>query len=467
MILNMKFLPLFATTSLILSIAVSGEGQLRSIRNLQDPNVPRVLEESDTDPCLEFYGSGKRDVCTTLEELVTELKTIVPQKGDPYNRPMTITLEDWKGVIREMLEGKCRNIDLNNYPQLNGRYKLYYFEDTKMSKPKYYCVFAATSTNTPHPTYDRAQFAWGTFITRIRQPDEDVRIFNLSIDVPHPYSDLGTYEQGVQIYKHSQARSMYLAGAHREADSDESDCGEYNKADASHNYQNALTSTTMAVKKYWESKSRDFAVIQIHGKATDTCEYSDVFVADGAANTYGDMQNPNPIVEKFRENLEEEIHHAPVDGFYSVDTFSSHSGCPLGATKNIQARVLNGMEGKDDICNFKKDGTGKFFDNPNGTFLQIEQSKKVRDDGSLPKLFGNAIRRTFDNPKYYRTSTTDQSLASLAKSNNEDTSSVDDADDVPAATSTNASGASSFLASVAVVPAAATVVATIAGTIML
>jgi len=227
-----------------------------------------------------------------------------------------------------------------------------------------------------------------------------------------------------------------------------------------------LTTTTMAVKKYWEDQNRDFAVIQIHGKNTDTCEYSDVFVADGAANTYGDMQNPNPIVEKFRENLEEEIHHAPVDGFYSVDTFSSHSGCPLGATKNIQARVLNGMEGKDDICNFKKDGTGKFIGNPNGKFLQIEQSKKVRDDGSLPKLFGNAIRKTFDNPNYYRTSN-DQSVTSLAKSNNEDTSSVDDADDVPAATSTNASGASSFLASVAVVPAAATVVATIAGTIML
>jgi len=454
MILNMKFLPLFATTSLILSIAVSGEGQLR-----------RVLEESDTDPCLELSGNG----CTTLEALVKELKAIVPREGDGYNRPQTNTLKDWKGVIREMLEGGCRNIDLNNYPQLNGRYKLYYFEDTKMSKPKYYCVFAATRTDTPHVEY-RAQFPWGTFITRIRQPDEDVRIFNLSIDVPHPWADLGTYEQGVQIYKHSQARSMYLAGAHRMADSDLSDCGDYdgdqpgyNKADASHNYQNALTTTTLAVKDYWESKSRDFAVIQIHGKKDNTCGASDVFVADGAANTDGEMQSPNPIVEKFRANLEEEIHQP---GFYSVDTFSSQSGCALGATQNIQARVLNGMEGKDDICNFKKDGTGKFIGNPNGKFLQIEQSKTVRDDGSLPKLFGNAIRKTFDNPRYYRTSN-DQSVTSLAKSNNEDTSSVDDADDVSAATSTNASGASSFLASVAVVPATATVVATIAGTIML
>ena len=462
MILNMKFLPLFATTSLILSIAVSGEGQLRSIRNLQDPNVPRVLQESDTDPCLEFYGSGTRDVCTTLEDLVAELKVIVPKKGDPYNRPQTNTLEDWKGVIGEMLKGNCRNIDLNNYPQLNGRYKLYNFEDTKMSNPKYYCVFAATSTG----TNNRAEFPWGTFITRIRQPDEDVRIFNLSIDVPHPYADLGTYEQGVQIYKYSQARSMYLAGAHRLADSDESDCGGYNKADASHNYQNALTSTTMVVKKYWEDQNRDFAVIQIHGKGTDRCTASDVFVADGTANTNGDMQNPHPIVEKFRDNLEEEIHYAPVDGFYSVNTFNSDPNCDLGATQNIQARVLNGMEGKDDICNFERGGSGKFITNPKGTFLQIEQSKKVRDDVSLPKLFGNAIRRTFDNPKYYRKST-DQSITSLAKSNNEDTSSVDDADDVPAATSTNASGASSFLASVAVVPAAATVVATIAGTIML
>lgn len=456
MILNMKFLPLFATTSLILSIAVRGEGQLR-----------RVLEESDTDPCLELPGYQG---CTTLEALVDELKKIVLQRDDGYNRPYTKTLEDWKGVIGEMLEGDCRNIDLNNYPNLNGRYKLYKFKDTKViSKPKYYCVFAATGTDTNHPTSYRAEFAWGTFITRIRQPGEDVRIFNLSIDVPHPYSDKNTYEQGVQIYKNSQARSMYLAGAHREADSDESDCGDYHKADASHNYQNALTSTTMAVKDYWESKNRKFAVIQIHGKDSDNCEYSDVFVADGAANTMGGMKNPHPIVEKFRVNLEDEIHHVPVDGFYSVDTFSSDnsdSPCNLGATQNIQARVLNKLGGKDDICNFEKDGTGRFIENPNGTFLQIEQSLRVREDDSLPKLFGNAIRKTFDNTEYYRTSA-DQGVASLAKSKSEDTSSVDDADVVPAATSTNASGASSFLASVAVVPAAATVVATIAGTIML
>ena len=449
MLLNMKFLPLFATTSLILSIAVSGEGQLR-----------RVLqyEENDTDPCLELSGNP----CTKLEDLVDELKKIVPREGEGYLRPETNTLEDWKGVIREMLEGKCRNIDLNNYPKLNGRYKLYNFKDTKMSNPKYYCVFAATSTDTPSYE-DRAEFPWGTFITRIRQPDEDVRIFNLSIDVPHPWYDSGTYEQGVQIYKHSQARSMYLAGAHRKADPAASDCGGYNKADASHNYQNALTSTTMAVKKYWEDQNRDFAVIQIHGKGPTRCTGSHVFVADGAANTNGDMQNPHPIVEKFTENLMDEIH--PVD-IYWVNTISSDSVCDLGATQNIQARVLNELGGKDDICNFERGGSGKFITNPNGTFLQIEQSKTVREDARLPRLFGNAIRKTFDNPKYYRTST-DQSVTSLAKSNNEDTGSVDDADDVPAATSTNASGASSFLASVAVVPAAATVVATIAGTIML
>jgi len=205
---------------------------------------------------------GNRGVCTTLEELVDELKEIAPREGDEYNRPKSETLEDWQKVIGQMLEGKCRNIDLNNYPHLNGRYKLYNFKDTKISdKPKYYCVFAATGTTGMNNRLYGAKFAWETFLTRIRQPNEEIRIYNLSIDVPHPFSDSGTYEQGVQIYKHSQARSMYLAGAHRKTVSDLSDCGDYNKADASINYQNALTSTTMAIEKYWNSKGKDFAVI--------------------------------------------------------------------------------------------------------------------------------------------------------------------------------------------------------------
>jgi len=72
------------------------------------------------------------------------------------------------------------------------------------------------------------------------------------------------------------------------------------------------------------------------------------------------------------------------------------------------------------------------------------------------------------NPNAFEGCTNPMELLGLAKSNEDDASSVDDADVVTtAATSTNASGASSFLASVAIVPATATVVATIAGTIML
>jgi len=124
-----------------------------------------------------------------------------------------------------------------------------------------------------------------------------------------------------------------------------------------------------------------------------------VFVADGAANTKGDRQNPSTIVEKFKENLELKI--SMLD--YSIDPVKSNSDCKLGATQNIQARFLNGITEKNDICNFKTDGTGKFTENPNGTFLQIEQSLKVREDERLRKLFGDAIRNTFNYPEYYRT----------------------------------------------------------------
>jgi len=242
-------------------------------------------------------------------------------------------------------------------------------------------------------------YAWGTFITRIRQPDETVRIYNLSIDVPHPLADTNTYEQGVQIYKESQARSMYLAGSHRETVSDKSDCGGYHKADASHNYQHPLTFTTMAIEKYWTSKGKTFAVIQIHGKGTDTCKKSDIFVADGAANTQGERQNPGLIAEKFKENLEKYMS----DFVNRINTVKSNPDCALGATQNIQARFLYGMTEKSEMCDIGLGGTpGKFITNPNGQFLQIEQSLDVRNDTKLRKLFGDAIRNTFDSPEYYR-----------------------------------------------------------------
>jgi len=390
MIFKIRFLTLFATTSLMLNNVVAGDRQLRGARSLQ---------EGDTDPCNDLPGS--RTACTTLEDLVAELKEIIPRKGDEYNRPKTTTLEDWQKVIGQMLEGQCRQIDLDNYPGLNNRYKLYRFVDTKViDKPKDYCVFTSTATKKMN-NVDRAAYAWGTFITRIRQPDETIRIFNLSIDVPHPLADSNTYEQGITIYKYSQARSMYLAGSHRETDPEESDCGKYNKADASHNYQHPLTYTTMAVEEYWNSKGKDFAVIQIHGKDTDTCQSSDVFVADGAADKMGKSQNPGTIAEKFKESLETSVSSYTT---LNIDTLKSNSNCNLGATQNIQARLINGIKEKSNICNFHdKSGNGQFIENPNGKFLQIEQSSKVREDTGLRELFGDAIRNTFDDPKYYRT----------------------------------------------------------------
>jgi len=373
---------------------VAGEGQ--QLRG----GDRRLPDQGNTDPCLDLPGS---EPCDTLGKLVVELKKIVPRKGGEYNKPKTTTLNEWKKVIGLMLEGKCREIDLNNYTGLNkgGRYKLYKFKDTTVTgKPKYYCVFTSTKTKSMTNNRNGAVYAWGTFITRIRQADENVTIYNLSIDVPHPLADTNTYEQGVQIYKDSQARSMYLAGAHRETVSDKSDCGGYNKADASHNYQHPLTFTTMAVKDYWTNQGRKFAVIQIHGKGETTCESSAVFVADGAADTNGNRQSPGSIAEKFKVNLE-----TPLLGLgYSIDTVKTNPTCDLGATQNVQARFLNGMIEKKDICNIGiLDGrTGEWITDPNGTFLQIEQNIDVRKDPKSPKVIGDAIRKTFDSPEYYR-----------------------------------------------------------------
>jgi len=149
--------------------------------------------------------------------------------------------------------------------------------------------------------------------------------------------------------------------------------------------------------------------------------------------------------------------------FYSCCTEEFTAGNP---TQTIQMLGIDvtcglGLEGNSQLCVSKVQ---------NG---QVVGAGTGRINGVGDNCIPNAVATNGEvsmgvNPNAFEGCTNPMELLNLSKSNEDDASSVDDADVVTtAATSTNASGASSFLASVAIVPATATVVATIAGTIML
>jgi len=300
-----------------------------------------------------------------------------------------------------------------------------------------YCVFTSTKTKqintftedgSPNGQKPVAQYAWGTYVVRLRQSSGEETL-NVSIDIPHPYNDWGTYPQGTLIFIESDARSMYLAGAHRNARTDTSKCDAgtstktYKTSDASHEYQHPLTYTTLGFRNHWkpnEGGTKKYAVIQIHGKGKQTCTKSAIFIADGRADASGNKKAPGPDSKAvaLRTNLKstlagEELNGGihTVDETNSIDSVTADTNkCYLAATRNIQMKIAqtfkNVQPTEENICKFATNNNAESWNTSiNNRFLQLEQNPTVRYGENwkkYAKTIGKAIKATYANEAAYK-----------------------------------------------------------------
>jgi len=331
--------------------------------------------------------------CTTLDELTQELLKRVPRQDELlYAAPNPTQINDWKSVVKSMLiaDPRCESIPIPDSLK-EAKYNTTRLTDEDNYD---YCVLAAYeaqpygidgeqyTTSPPYP--------WGTVIVRLRKNGIDFT--KVSIDIPHPLSDSGSYAQGTYIFKNSNAKTLLLAGSHRYTNgkgenSPKSDCdSRYNEADVAHGTNNMFHAAVEEIDNYWSEKG-GYTAIQFHGMGKDTCSGVDAFFSDGnqneASSSGNELRNNFETSSNFNEGTLKLINEAE---------------CKMNGTRNIQGRFLNGVS-KSELCRTESEG-GIFSTEPtsySGKFLQIEQKENIRNK-QYYKAWAEAVTNSF--PSY-------------------------------------------------------------------
>jgi hypothetical protein len=193
---------------------------------------------------------------------------------------------------------------------------------------------------------------------------------NVHIQGPHPFADALTQEQTTAIFYGLAARSLLIAGAHRKANQNgENPClpGKgYGRTDATHTNTWGFHQAFLGLNDFITELGcpRDScAVIQFHGKADSSCAPAKIFLSIGSAD--GEDYSDTMTQPYFRIKQEIIKRFSMVSG--DVRDPGDDELCDLAATKNVQGRIINGVN-EDDVC-------GPNANVVSGVFVHIEQNR--------------------------------------------------------------------------------------------
>jgi hypothetical protein len=176
-------------------------------------------------PCL------RNQVPATLVDLVSCFNAYTTPEGAyandvEYNsaQPSIEELPAWNAVVTSLLtvDGNCSSALLP--PVLNNTYSITHFRE---AGGKSFCILSETQAIKGH--YMRG---WGLMVVPVNRTAVSRHIH---ISAPHPIHDVGTPQQAGAIFCDTGAKSLFVAGRHREAYRASSCVGpEYAKTDPTH-----------------------------------------------------------------------------------------------------------------------------------------------------------------------------------------------------------------------------------------
>jgi hypothetical protein len=294
------------------------------------------------------HAAGVRPVdcrdAAGLEELVTCVVERMPNRGSRTVEPSSAkTLAAVRAAARSMLDGRC---DSGALPaSLAGAFTLAPFRDAPSGE--LFCLLLGASDADGDGVEN---LGWGMFLAR-RRADR-----RLHLQVPHPYSDFGTELQGATLLRSSGARSLLMAGAHRQASATASACqAEYRRSDAAHEVALPFHAITEAILAYHEQRRQEFAVLQLHSFGPDGCPGVDVHISDGTAR-----QPPEGSPARLlRDAL------AARNSRWTITVSGDEPPCELHGAGNVQGRLLNGVPASQ-VCTRRAEAAS-------GRFLHAEQ----------------------------------------------------------------------------------------------
>ncbi|MBN1355090.1 hypothetical protein JXA40_02355 [bacterium] len=255
----------------------------------------------------------------------------------------------WIQVIGQMLSGECSEIQIP--PEFEAFYEILSFTDSENGRT--YCVLMETGDVNGDNLVD---YGWGTYIVN---PDYD---YDLIIQVPHPWDDLDTEQEGIQVFRETGARVFAMAGTSRGASTLFSGCQpEYRLSDVCHNLDIIFQVSFMQIMDFYQNTGSDYVVIQFHGMSDLICPDVDVFMTHGVATP--------PILTDPVYNLKLSMEARHPD--WTIRVPGESPPCDVFGSKNIQARTCNGVPHELACSTYASSYTGRF--------IHIEQKAMMRE----------------------------------------------------------------------------------------
>ena len=288
-------------------------------------------------PCLD--AANLQHVISCIQEHMPSVDT------EGYQVPSRSVRRAWAKVVDQMLAGDCEDVHLPR--ALRGNYRVRPYTDVTHNQR--YCLLVELVDQVPH--FPQVDLGWGTLIVN----PEAVR--ELSIQIPHPQYERGTAGQGVGIFQALSARSLLIAGTHRNANAKRSSCqSRYREADAGHNTAHLFQATAEAVQRFYVKTDQVVTVLQFHGMAYFDCKGIDVYM------TYGGNVQPEPqdALMVIRTQLARE------NPKWSIRVPGEQPRCGLHGQANIQGRLANGVTAAS-VCDTPATAVSK-------RFISIEQA---------------------------------------------------------------------------------------------
>ena len=320
-----------------------------------------ISTSTTTAPAIAGFGMSSSNPlsCTdakTLEELVV---CIVSHFG-PFVPPSATERSDFRTLARALFNGNCETIPLPS--TLSGIFSIRSFTDRDTSKT--YCVLMEVKDADGDTKADRG---WGSIFVNNASKRE------LNIAIAHPMDDWKTENQGIGVFKATDSRTFFLAGARRYIGTP-SACqpdNAHSSSDAAHNTATMFFAATQELNDWYGS--RLWHQLQFHGMGTGACPGVSAYM------TYG--KNTTPASGDILLTLKAKIlaHHPA----WSVTVPGDTPSCTLSATTNVQGRHLNGISA-GDVCATPASTYSQ-------KFISIEQAPGFR----LAKDWNAAIQETW------------------------------------------------------------------------
>ena len=351
---NPPVIPSLTTTNTPLPFDVVQLATLTPTKLVIPTTVLATVNSTPTDeePCIVWVSGG----------LITEIQsimTVLPAFGDQLSVsdgmivPTTEQMAAWESIIQNTTTGNltaaCDLIRSNQFP-----YHLVEFMDTPYNNEKYVIL----RENQP------ISVGWGTYVIR-----SGASVNAIVVEVPHPIADENTEVEGVEIFRHLQARALLLAGTHRCANQAFSTCeGQtvacgvqepYRSSDVAHTIQSMFQAAHQRLVICGEQT----VVIQLHGNGLSSCP--DLFISNATIF-------PGTLTHQIYEQARQKCQS------FSVDIADgSPSECAFNGGASVQAMYTNSCTSSSPqvTCD-------RFAASPVGPdqFISLEQSPVFRKD---------------------------------------------------------------------------------------